>query len=722
MNLATKVKDIEDQQYSFYLWFLALYSIIFIRNIFESAFEDRQIFGFTAEIANSFYMLFVHYPLFYLSIFVWLLLFLMLITKEEGNKIARVLVIGFSIIIVVPFIDIIISRGSGYKLTYLTGLEAHPVAYKFFDFSRDLLQVTWGQRIEILLAVLGLFGYVFIKTKNLWKSILAAVIVYLIFFIHGLLPNAIAKIPSLFGLNILNYRTIITGGLLPIDSQNYSVIFCLSIFLAGFFILKKIDKDLYQRLINFNPSIRDDTACSLIDRIPPFSRKGGTNNPEIFIIIFLCLGITYGIFLILPYYKFFIYSPIFYLTIILAIITIYFANSAIIFLIPSSIPPFAKGNIGGFNLMGREVLLFALLFFSITLSPIFLISVLLIVLLKNVAVRFIAHNFEFVELSRKVFTNFLPLVFAFLAGSSIIMQSDTFKTIIPIDKQAIEIRGRKLSAWDNLLNGNYTRALSEYSIIYSLTGDNNILKNIGQCYLNLGEIEKAVENLSKVQKPDYQTIISLSWAYAQQGKAEKGIQVYETGIEHNIEPAEFYLKIAQIYARQGNQSAMEIALKRGLKYGAPKYQIYQIKGDYYLSQKDYPPALKMYDKSLFYNTRAAGSYVGKGRTLNILGDYRGALKEFKKALKFDPNNDGIYNNLGVVYIQLGDKEKAIRNFKKSVEINPAFAEAYFNLGLVAEKDNKLDSALVMYEKALKINPQFLPAKQAIERIGKDGNQ
>jgi len=708
MNLKTKIRHLEDQRYSFFTGFLALYSIIFIRNIFESAFEDRQIFGFTSEMANSFYMLFVHYPLFYLSIFVWLLIFLVLITKENYFKIARVLVIGFSVIIIVPFIDIIISKGSGYKLTYLTGFEAHPVAYKFFDFSRDMLQVTWGQRIEILLAVLGLFGYIFIKTKNVYKGFISAIIVYLIFFIHGLLPNAIAKIPSILGAKFLDYRTIITGGILSIDSQNYAVIFCLSIFLAGVFIIKMTEND--------NLFTRHCTGYSLLP------------------IILLLLGMIYGILLILPFYKFFIYSPIFYLIIILAIITVHLAN--VIFLpfhwkvVARPHPALLSNTFCHSEPKAKQspIYLIAILFFSISLSPIFLIFIFLSILPKlllnippspptSLPANSSCHC-EFFRTGTSPVPTLCSLIFAFLAGFSIIMQSDTFTTIIPWNKQAVEIKARKLSAWDDLLNGNYTRALSEYSIIYSLTNDNNIFKNIGQCYLNLGEIDRAIETLSKVKTPDYQTIISLAWAYSQQGKTEKVIQVYQTGIEHNLELAEFHIKIAQILARSGDKWAMEKSLRKAAIYGAPQYQIYQLEGDYYLSQKDYYQALKMYNKSLFYNSRAPAPYVGKGKALYALGDYKSALKEFKKALKFDPNNDAIYNNIGVMYMLLGDRDKAIRNFKKSVEINPAYAEAYFNLGLVAEKDNKLDSALVMYETTLKINPQFMPAKQAIERIGK----
>ena len=61
------------------------------------------------------------------------------IPKAEIIKIAKVLLIGISIIIIVPVIDIIVSKGSGYKLTYLSGPTSFTEMHKFFYFTKDFL-------------------------------------------------------------------------------------------------------------------------------------------------------------------------------------------------------------------------------------------------------------------------------------------------------------------------------------------------------------------------------------------------------------------------------------------------------------------------------------------------------------------------------------------------------------------------------------------------------
>ncbi len=388
MNVQNLIKKIENQSFSLGTGFITIFAIILGRNILESSFEGIQVLGFSPSNARSFYMVFIHFPLFYFSLFLWMLLTFIILTKEDHIRITKAMIIGMAVIIVTPVIDIIVSKGSGYHLTYLGGFKQVFEIHKLFDLTRDVSEASWGQRIEIVLVLFGGFVYVFSKTKNLLKAISALVIIYFIIFLHGVLPNTIAQIPSYLGAHRLSYQTIITSGILPIDSQNYAVIFAISTILAGYLIFIKTKKELSKRILNFKTLI--------------------------IIIISLIIGIIYGIFLILPYYPFISYNPISYLIVLLVVCTIFLAQIA-----ASSEKRSTRFQIS----------IIAALFFATALGPIFLIfTVLFIIIRRYIKIKWLIP---------------IPL---FIAGFSIVLQEATFLTIIPRNRIEIEIKGRRLSS------------------------------------------------------------------------------------------------------------------------------------------------------------------------------------------------------------------------------------------------------------------------------------
>jgi pentatricopeptide repeat protein len=653
------IGKIEKEPFSFLSGFLTLFSFILTRNILESSFEEKQILGFSAINSRSFYMVFVHFPLFYLSLFLWVLLLFKFLTKEEWIKIAKVLLFGMSVIIIAPLIDIIVSKGSGYNLTYLTGPGEFTEIHKFFYFNKDLHEISWGQRAEILLVLIGSLVYVFIKTKNYLKSILAALIIYLIIFIHGILPNTIARIPLYLGYKKLTAMSILGSGILPIDSQNYAVIFSVSIILAGILVALPKRKKIKEIL---------DLKCSFV----PLTA--------------ILLGVFYALFLIFRYYPLLFINPIFYLSVLLSLTIVILTN-----------------RISHLDISSAEFqsLTIGIIIFGISLGYVFLILMLVFYLFKKL-----------------LRTRWLLILPSFLAGFSLIYQESTLKTIIPVRKELVELQGIKLSGWTFFLNKEYKKALLTYLKARSIEQNRETQKRIGQCFLNLGDLEKGIEELERIENPDYETILSLGQAYTQNGKYEKAIDIYKKAMKEKISPSEFYVKIAQIASRKGMEKDMNMALDKAGLYGIPKYKLYQIKADFYFRKNDLENSGKMYDLSLIYNPRSAASLSGKGIIYYRQGNMKEAEKQLLEALKIEPNNDAIYNNLGAIYLAQNKYEKAEKTFNKSLNINPNQEEAYYNLGLIYEIEGRIEEAYEMYRRSLNVNPNYLPARLKIKILEK----
>jgi tetratricopeptide (TPR) repeat protein len=658
-NRITRIlTKIEGERFSLLTGFISLFSIIYIRNLFESIFEGAQILGFSPLHSHSFYMVFIHFPLFYLSLFVWIYLTLCGFTRENWVKVGKFLLIGMSVIAITPFIDIIVSKGSGYKLTYLKGFEQFTEIHKIFIFTRDLLQASWGQRVELLLSIFGSFLYVLVKTKRFFRSLFAGILVYLIIFLHGTLPNSIARIPSYLGSDTLGFRTIITNGILPIDSQNYAVIFSLLIIIGGSFLLRKYKKSIHGEIFNFKSSFSS--------------------------ILFLCIGILVSVIPVSKQYPFIFYNPFSYLIIILSIFTVIFAISATRMKIDST----------GFQLSAISTILF-----SLVIGPFFLLFTFLLYVCK-----------------KWVKPKYVTLVPGFLAGFFIIYHGDSLRTVLPFFKNNLLLRGHKLSGWCYFLNGEFKKSLLHYEKADRYENNDNTTKRIGQCYLSLGELDKGIEILEGLQTLDYDAIKTLGQSYMQKSQPNRSIEIYRKGIEAHIEPADFYIKISEIASRTMNEKLLEESLEKALLYGNPRYKIYQIRGDFYMRKGELESALGMYKRALFLNTRSVPTLAGMGVIYYKRNDLLQAESLFLRALEIDPDNDALLNNLGALYIVSKKFEEAERLFHKSLKKNPNQPEAYFNLGLIYEQKGRKEDAIMMYRKVLQLNPSYIPAAKRLEEL------
>ncbi len=194
------VRRIEGIRAPFVLWVGAFFGITFARNILESFLEQPH------ELIR-FEWFFVHYPLAGISLVLAYALVLIFLAKERIQKIGKVLVAVWLIVLVAPVLDFMISGGQGYGLTYVYGnLEA--LMKYFFSFFGEFrgFGVTPGQRLEIATGMLLGFLYVANKTGKYWKGVLGGFLIYAITFVFSAMPSVLVM--ALFlnpGLNIRHY-------------------------------------------------------------------------------------------------------------------------------------------------------------------------------------------------------------------------------------------------------------------------------------------------------------------------------------------------------------------------------------------------------------------------------------------------------------------------------------------------------------------------------------
>uniref|UniRef100_A0A7C6ECP7 Uncharacterized protein n=1 Tax=candidate division WOR-3 bacterium TaxID=2052148 RepID=A0A7C6ECP7_UNCW3 len=226
-----------------HLSFLTVFSFIFLRIFFEPLEAVRRS-GFRLGYGEFNYpaviQYFIHFPFFYLSLFLLLVMVIAITIKEEIKKVTGVGSVGLGLILFVPIIDWIV--GGGYLLTYPLRLKTFFIHFLNPWQSLVPIGVSPGQRVIIILIAFLIAFYAYLKRKRLALALSLFVIPLGIIIFWGALPTIIAldKPEDVY----------LTGGVLNSDQQKFAIIFALLLFCLFFIYYRLLNQASFKILIN----------------------------------------------------------------------------------------------------------------------------------------------------------------------------------------------------------------------------------------------------------------------------------------------------------------------------------------------------------------------------------------------------------------------------------------------------------------------------------------
>lgn len=173
-------------------YFLLFLAILALRLTLEF-FSSHRLFSL-ADV--------LHIGLWFAMIVQAFLLQLHWFSGESITKVTRLSVVGFTIALTAPIIDLLISGGKGAKMNYLAINDWHDVLWAYLTAGGSSLTrgATLGIRIEIGLLVLASANYIYLKRQRLLPAILGAWSIYTVLFISGTIPKLLGLLVDGFGL------------------------------------------------------------------------------------------------------------------------------------------------------------------------------------------------------------------------------------------------------------------------------------------------------------------------------------------------------------------------------------------------------------------------------------------------------------------------------------------------------------------------------------------
>ena len=212
------VEHVEKQPTPFIRYYFLFAAILALRLALEF-FSSRRLFTLDDIL---------HIGLWFTFIVLAFLVQLHLFSGEKIIKVAKLVVVFFSIALTAPVIDLIITGGVGAKMNYLSLHSWKDIAWSYITIGGSSLSrgATPGIRIEIALLVIASFNYVRTKKNSVLKGIVAALSIYTILFLSGAIPFLLGYIVNTFHLQYQQDDQSTVLLLLMLDV----FLFCLALF------------------------------------------------------------------------------------------------------------------------------------------------------------------------------------------------------------------------------------------------------------------------------------------------------------------------------------------------------------------------------------------------------------------------------------------------------------------------------------------------------------
>ncbi|MCK4235253.1 UbiA family prenyltransferase [candidate division WOR-3 bacterium] len=773
----------ENQNLNWFSIIFTFFTVIILRNFLEGIFEEAHSITLLEDVYTSVLINFIHFLFFYLSFFLSLSIFLSCITREKFKNVLRVIAVFSPIILIPPIVDVIISKGLGLNLSY---------PKEAFDFLKLLLTgpffrgriegITPGMRIEVIIATILVFLYVYGKRKKILKSILSIIIFHLLVVIIGSLP-LIASIIASKGFGAF----YTTGSLLTSDTQKFGILylllFTILLLIVGFVFYpsftKKISKSIrFMRSLNYTGAV--------------------------------LFGFLIGYSMLREYVSFLFKNPWDYLALLSLPIAIFFAFSGAVIIndiydIRSDTISRQRNPLITNKVKKKHYLFTGLLFFFLALSyalntsytAFFIVLILILVSFVYSSPPFRLKRLPIISTFILAFLTLLCLIlgFSLFAGSRsflsfphklqlLFLVSLTFgftpKDLVDVDGDRLSnvytipvIFGKKSGKLITyillcisflfvpfILHSNFILFLSILFVI--LTGFEFLLKKIneniflityylfsfiiilflffnpylikqkditdigffhrGKEYYNEKKYEKALEYLSKItENRKAETFLIAGISAFKVNDIQSAIKYLSTAIDINPHKADIYSYLTNVYVKSGNIDKAFLVNSTALKQWIDLKRFLSERGIILFHSDDIQKAEIYLRTAYMLGYRESSILFYLARIKIKKGDTQEAEVLLKKILSKNKSNIKALAELGKLKMELKEFTEAIKIYKRAlatVKNEPLF---YNNIGVSYQRLGEMEKARFFYKIALKIKPNYLPAKRNLANLPEKTN-
>jgi len=206
-----------------------------------------------------------------------------------------------------------------------------------------------------------------------------------------------------------------------------------------------------------------------------------------------------------------------------------------------------------------------------------------------------------------------------------------------------------------------------------------VLNLVGECYLELGDLDKANQFVSAALElnPRYiKAYKNFARIKERGGKLDEAIKILQVANQINPRNGDRLLHLGRLLLQTEESTAARECFDRALKYNPnDSPQLQREVAEILLQTGHAAEAEAMFIKSINQDPDNIHLYNRLGVALRQQKKHQDAMKWYQKALKIDPHHETTHYNLGILFLDLGQKDQARNSLQTALRLRPDFPEA-----------------------------------------------
>ena len=165
----------------------------------------------------------------------------------------------------------------------------------------------------------------------------------------------------------------------------------------------------------------------------------------------------------------------------------------------------------------------------------------------------------------------------------------------------------------------------------------------------------------------------LAMSYLQQGRSDKAVKAYETGIR--LDPASdfFHVKLAKLHFAEGRYQEARTSYEKAVRLNPSASNRFSL-GQTYLQTEEYSRAASEFNQVQRLESGEPAGYFGLGQTYGKMGRFEEAVMQFEEAIQRDDTFYSAYAELGYTYADMGRTADAEAMVAELAEKDPSLSD------------------------------------------------
>lgn len=228
------------------------------------------------------------------------------------------------------------------------------------------------------------------------------------------------------------------------------------------------------------------------------------------------------------------------------------------------------------------------------------------------------------------------------------------------------------------------------------------LGDMGAGDVQTENLDKAIQQFQAIlalRPDDSYSALWLARLYRFENQHAEAEKVLRTVLEHEPDNGQALEQLSQLLIDGGrSQEAITLLSQAASDSAAP--ELYDLLGDAYSQQKDWPKAEDAYSKAVEQDPDEASHRHGLAQALIAQDKYAAALEQFKKLAELEPGTAENYVRLSELYRRLGQFDQSESSLMRAKQLAPGSLEVLYNEALLYEDQGRYDDAVKVLSDAI----------------------